>query len=155
MHSHRAEGRPMRRRFLGLLSVLLLATGLAACAPGQGYDPLGGSDRRIISAVTFDFDSYRIRPEAFPALDNTATALNDPALAGLLFEINGHTDVVGRFGYNVALSSLRAGAVVQYLAARGVPQERMRAQGFGPLQLLDPYNPRDPGNRRVEIVARR
>jgi len=145
----------MRMLRAGLLG-LVLAVGLAGCAPTQVYDTTTmGAERRIISSVAFEFDSYRIRPDSYAALDNTAVALNDPQLAGLLFEINGHTDVIGRFGYNVALSSLRAGAVLQYLAARGVPPDRMRAQGFGPLQLLDPYNPRDPFNRRVEIVARR
>ena len=144
------------RLLRAMLTSLALAAAVAGCAPGQGYGPAGAyADRRIISSVTFDFDSYRIQPQTYPALDNTAIALNDPQLAGLVFEINGHTDVIGRFGYNVALSSLRANAVVQYLASRGVPLERMRPQGFGPLQLLDPYNPRDPANRRVEIVARR
>ena len=142
-----------------LLTVLLLTAGLSACAPGPGYqagfDPAAGSERRIISSVNFDFASFRIRPSDYAALNNTAVALNDPQLAGLLFEINGHTDVIGRFGYNVALSSLRANSVLQYLASRGVPPDRMRAQGFGPLQLLDPYDPRNPANRRVEIVARR
>ena len=50
---------------------------------------------------------------------------------------------------------LRATAVVDYLAARGVPRERMRPQGFGPLQLYDSSDPRSPANRRVEVVALR
>ena len=69
--------------------------------------------------------------------------------------MNGHTDVVGRLGYNISLSGLRANAVVDYLATRGVPRERMRAQGFGPLQPFDSYNLRNPANRRVEVVALR
>ena len=81
--------------------------------------------------------------------------LNDPQLYGLMFEVNGHTDVSGRLGYNISLSMLRASAVVDYLAARGVPRERMRPQGFGPLQPFDPYNLFSPANRRVEIVALR
>ena len=86
-------------------------------------------------------------------LDNTAVALGDPRLNGLRYDVNGHTDVIGRLGYNVALSKLRSEAVVQYLATRGVPRDRMLAQGFGPLELFDPYNPSSPVNRRVEIVA--
>ena len=105
--------------------------------------------------MNFDFDSYRIRPESFALLDNAAVALNDPQLYGLMFEVNGHTDISGRLGYNISLSMLRAAAVVDYLTARGVPRERMRPQGFGPLQPYDAYNLRSPANRRVEIVALR
>ena len=139
---------------LALSGVLLGA--LAACAPVQQPYPYGTGpalDRRVIVAVNFDFNSYRIRPDSFAALDNAALALNDPRLYGLTFEVNGHTDLSGRLGYNISLSMLRATAVADYLAARGVPRERMRPQGFGPLQLYDASDPRSPANRRVEIVA--
>lgn len=141
---------------LALFGALLGA--LAACAPVPQPGAYGAGpafERRIISAVNFDFNSYRIRPDSFALLDNTAVALNDPQLGGLVFEINGHTDISGRLGYNISLSMLRATAVVDYLAARGVPRERMRPQGFGPLQPFDAYNLFSPANRRVEIVALR
>jgi outer membrane protein OmpA-like peptidoglycan-associated protein len=148
-----------RVRLPGLVAAVTLTGTVAACVPPpQGpmaYEASPVYERRIISAVNFDFDSYRIRRESYGLLDNAAAALNDPQLEGLRFEINGHTDVSGRLGYNIALSMLRATAVVDYLAARGVPGERMRAQGFGPLQPFDAYNPRSPANRRVEIVALR
>lgn len=145
-------------RLLRLVPMLALLGGLAGCvaAPGpMAYEAGPMFERRIVSAVSFDFDSYRICGDGYALLDNAAIALNDPQLAGLRFEINGHTDITGRLGYNIALSMLRATAVVDYLAARGVPRERMRAQGFGPLQPFDAYNPRSPANRRVEIVALR
>lgn len=137
---------------------LSLLGAVSACAPVPPAPVLYAApvfERRIIGAVNFDFDSYRIRPESYGLLDNAAVALNDPQLGGLRFEINGHTDVTGRLGYNIGLSMLRATAVVDYLVARGVPRERMRPQGFGPLQPFDPYNLRSPVNRRVEIVALR
>jgi outer membrane protein OmpA-like peptidoglycan-associated protein len=148
----------MRSRPIRLLRlvVTLGLLGVAGCvaAPGPlGYESAPGFERRIVSAVSFDFDSYRIRGDSYALLDNAAIALNDRQLAGLRFEINGHTDITGRLGYNISLSMLRATAVLDYLAARGVPRERMRAQGFGPLQPFDAYNPRSPVNRRVEIVA--
>ncbi len=144
---------------LCLLPALALLGAMAACAPvpqmPAAYEAAPMFERRIISAVNFDFDSYRIRPESFALLDNAALALNDPQLGGLHFEINGNTDISGRLAYNIALSMLRATAVADYLAARGVPRERMRPQGFGPLQPYDAYNLRSPLNRRVEIVALR
>lgn len=141
------------------LAALAVLGGLAACAPVTPppvyaeAPPPPAFERRILLTVNFDFDSYRIRPESYAGLDNVAIAFGDPQLAGLQYEINGHTDIVGRLGYNISLSLLRAGAVRDYLAARGVPRDRMRPQGFGPLQPFDTYNLRSPANRRVEIVA--
>jgi len=152
MRSHPAKS-------IRLLPALALLGVMAACAPvppmPMGYEAPPMFERRIVGAVNFDFDSYRIRPESFALLDNAALALNDPQLGGLRFEINGHTDISGRLAYNIGLSMLRATAVADYLAARGVPPGRMRPQGFGPLQPFDAYNPRSPANRRVEIVALR
>ncbi len=146
-------------RLLRLIPTLALLGAVAGCVAGpQGpmaYEGAPGFERRIVSAVNFDSGSYRIRGDSYALLDNAAIALNDPQLSGLRFEINGHTDLTGRLGYNISLSMLRATAVVDYLAARGVPRERMRPQGFGPLQPLDAYNPSSPANRRVEIVSLR
>ncbi len=146
-------------RLIRLIPMLALLGAVAGCVAGppgpMGYGAGPMFERRIVSAVNFDFDSYRIRGDSYALLDNAAIAMNDPQLGGLQFEINGHTDVTGRLGYNISLSMLRATAVVDYLAARGVARERMRAQGFGPLQPFDAYNPSSPVNRRVEIVALR
>ena len=160
MRSHLANqlSRPKPTRIRKRLLALAILGALSACADPNGA-LVGGTtvtfERRIVSAVNFDFDSYRIRPDSYALLDNAAIALNDPQLAGLRFEINGHTDITGRLSYNIALSQLRAAAVVDYLSARGVPRDRMRAQGFGPLQPYDSFNLRSPANRRVEIVALR
>jgi outer membrane protein OmpA-like peptidoglycan-associated protein len=149
-----------RRRRAWRAGIVLFALGalgaLGACTqefPPPPPDAPVVYAPRILVTIGFDFDSARIKPEYYSTLDNIAAAFRDPSLAGARFDINGHTDITGRFGYNVALSLLRARAVVNYLAARGIPPELMHAQGFGPLQLADPANPRSPINRRVEIVA--
>jgi outer membrane protein OmpA-like peptidoglycan-associated protein len=111
------------------------------------------AERTVILTVNFEFDSSALRPDAVALLIPVAQAMTDQSMAGAHFEINGHTDVIGRLDYNIALSQLRAQSVMQFLAARGVPLASMRPQGFGPLQLLDPAHPASPLNRRVEIVA--
>jgi outer membrane protein OmpA-like peptidoglycan-associated protein len=111
------------------------------------------SERRILLTVNFAFRSHRIRPDSYSVLDNVAAALQDERVSGSAAEINGHTDVTGQLGYNIALSFLRARTVMGYLHRKGVPSQRMRAQGFGPLQLINAANPRDPANRRVEVVS--
>jgi outer membrane protein OmpA-like peptidoglycan-associated protein len=137
------------------LAILLLAV-LAGCQPVPAPQaPVAAmpSERRVLLTINFDFNSHTIRPSSYSLLDNVAIALNDERLRGSHFDINGHTDVIGRLGYNIGLSYMRAGAVMDYLAAHGVPIDSMHPQGFGPLQLLDPANPASPANRRVEIVA--
>ena len=153
MPSPRAD----RRRVLlaPLAAPLAASLALAACQPTNPLaDRIAAMQARgVVLRVLFAFNSYAIREEDKPTLDNLAAALADPRLARFSFEINGHTDVVGRLGYNLALSELRAAAVVDYLAGRGVAHARMKPQGFGPLQLLDPANPRSDVNRRVEVFA--
>jgi len=113
----------------------------------------GIAERRILLTVQFDFDQYTIRSDSFETLNNLAIALNDPHLQSLSYEINGHTDLKGNFSHNIALSALRAKSVSDYLRGHGVLIPPIRAQGFGPLQLLYPTEPFNPGNRRVEVIA--
>lgn len=110
-------------------------------------------ERRLLLSINFTRDDYRVQPAAYPVLNNLAAALKDERMRGSLVEINGHTDTGGQLGYNMVLSFLRAQAVMRYLISRGVPPSMLRAQGFGPLQLLDQADQRNLANRRVEIVA--
>jgi len=147
----------MRMYRLWPFFVALLA--VSACTPAPAVVDVAPSNapfsRAIELTINFDFDSARIRPDSYAALDNLAAAMLSPALSGAQFEVNGHTDLTGTLGYNIALSMLRARSVLAYLAARGVPRELMHPQGFGPLQLINSVDPFDPANRRVEIVAYR
>jgi outer membrane protein OmpA-like peptidoglycan-associated protein len=139
-----------RRRFLlggGALAAL------AGCASPETERIAALTTRGIVLTVNFDLGSYALRPEAREVLDPLAAAMNDPRLFNHSYEVNGHTDSTGRFARNMALSDLRAAAVVDYLVAQGVARRRLRAQGFGPLQPLTPQNPRAGVNRRVEVFA--
>ena len=67
--------------------------------------------------------------------------------------MEGHTDARGGAPYNRALSQRRAAAVVTALVKRGVPAERLVAQGFGPDRPVAD-NATAEGrakNRRVEL----
>ncbi|MCO6417580.1 OmpA family protein [Siccirubricoccus sp. KC 17139] len=142
-----------RATFLLLLAAALLPACQRQVQPVPA--PLPGAEASVVLRTNFAFNSYRLPPGAAAELDALAQAMTtDPRLQAAQFDINGHTDVVGRLGYNMGLSMLRAGAVVDALIARGVPAARLRPQGFGPLQLLDANDPRGGVNRRVEVVAR-
>ena len=103
--------------------------------------------------VTFPFDSAEITPEARQTLDVLGEALLDGRLSADRFEIAGHTDGVGDEGYNDTLSQRRAQAVVDYLSGNfGLSRERLLGRGYGKDYLADPDDPRNPINRRVEIL---
>jgi outer membrane protein OmpA-like peptidoglycan-associated protein len=129
----------------------------AAVQVVPGVSPLGivptDTERRILLTVQFGFDEYSIRPESSQTLNNLVAAMKDQRLRGVSYEINGHTDLRGNLAHNIALSALRAKSVSNYLRDSGVQVPPIRAQGFGPLQLLYAAEPFNPGNRRVEIIA--
>jgi OOP family OmpA-OmpF porin len=70
-------------------------------------------------------------------------------------EIGGHTDSQGSQGLNQRLSQARAEAVLDALLARGVPLDRMSAQGYGEAGPVA-TNETEAGralNRRIEFTA--
>jgi outer membrane protein OmpA-like peptidoglycan-associated protein len=145
-----------RRAFLTRVGLVGGALALVGCQQGNPTmaDRIAAMQTRgVILTVDFDLNSYAIKPQALPLLDEVAEALKDPKLLNFSFDVNGHTDVTGTLGRNLALSELRAAAITDHLAGRGVSRGALKPQGFGPLQLLVPAEPRSPRNRRVEIFA--
>ena len=68
-------------------------------------------------------------------------------------QVTGHTDSTGSLDYNYGLSDRRARSVGNYLAARGIDQNRIITQGVGPDQPIA-SNDTESGraqNRRVEL----
>ena len=137
----------------GLVASLLINTACTTPGPNPAFVQQTSPDRIVLLSVPFAFDSHRLRPDSYLELNNLASAMLSPDLSGYRFEIDGHTDRSGRFAYNIALSQLRADAVIQYLASRGVPPSMMFAQGFGYTMPADAMNPYSPANRRVEVVS--
>jgi len=80
-----------------------------------------------------------------------------PADIPWVLRVDGHTDKIpvkgGKFASNWELSTERAVTIVKFLAAQGIPPERLAAAGFGEFQPVDKGN--DPAalakNRRIEI----
>jgi OmpA-OmpF porin, OOP family len=104
--------------------------------------------------VFFDFDRANIRTDAQPILNDVADLLVEDTTTQVL--VWGHTDTAGPASYNQGLSERRANAVADYLASRGVTQDRMQVQGFGETR---PAVETGDGvalqeNRRVEIRRR-
>jgi outer membrane protein OmpA-like peptidoglycan-associated protein len=105
-------------------------------------------------AINFDTNKATIRRESHRILDEVVKVLKSHAELKQL-KVEGHTDNVGAAAYNKDLSQRRAQAVVNYLVSKGVPKERLVAEGFG---LDRPVAPNTTAlgrakNRRVEFTV--
>lgn len=103
--------------------------------------------------MSFLMGSAELTAQARATLDRFAASL---VRVGTYrpFVIEGHTDRSGSRETNMALSSARAQAVVNYLTAKGVDRSRLVAQGYGYDKPLAGRSPEDAANRRVEVAAR-
>ena len=107
----------------------------------------------ISLTINFEFDSARLTNDGMLTLRVLGQALADKRLAGMQFQIAGHTDDVGTPQYNQDLSERRAKAVVTHLVSfYGIVPERLKAVGYGETRLVDKNDPKNPVNRRVEII---
>lgn len=103
--------------------------------------------------ITFDTDSYSVRPTLRNDLHTVAQNLVDYPDSSV--RVIGHTDNQGEATYNLGLSQRRANAVADVLQANGVTYNRLLTTGRGEEEPIA-SNLTDTGraqNRRVEIVV--
>jgi outer membrane protein OmpA-like peptidoglycan-associated protein len=116
--------------------------------------PDGSLKLNIPSSVTFDTNSYAIKPSFAPVLNQVAQTLNqNPEVVA---QVVGFTDSTGQPSYNQTLSENRALSVTNYLAQQGVAPQRLGAEGRGQTQPIAD-NSTEAGraqNRRVEMYLR-
>ncbi len=106
-----------------------------------------------LEGVNFDFNKSEITVDSRPVLDGVASGLTKHRRVTV--EIQGHTDSVGKPGYNLRLSQRRAQAVLDYLVADGVSPTQLTAKGYGMTQPVA-SNKTDAGrakNRRVVMYV--
>ena len=123
---------------------------------GSGVDVTATDNGQAIlvnlpDGVTFDVDSYTLKPQFRSTLDQIAQSMN--TYPNSLIDVYGHTDSTGSDQYNQTLSENRARTVANYLVTRGVSEARIRSMGYGetmPVASNDTEEGRAK-NRRVEI----
>lgn len=98
---------------------------VGAARPGSVEDFANNVGDRVY----FDLDSYTIRPEAYPRLNQQAAWLRQ--YSGVTVRIEGNADERGTAEYNLALGARRAEAVRTYLIQQGVPASRITTISFG------------------------
>ena len=133
------------------------ATGIPGCdgvPVAQAEAPVVAptATKVVLNADTFfDFDKSTLKPEGRQVLDQVAAQADTINLETLI--ATGHTDSIGTEAYNQKLSERRANTVKQYLISKGVPADRIYAEGKGELQPVASNKTREgrAQNRRVEI----
>ncbi len=114
---------------------------------------IGAKEITIKQQIQFALDSSTILPTSFGLMSEIADAfIKNPRIKKV--EVQGHTDNTGSPGTNKILSEQRADAVVQWLVAHGVPDERLVAKGYGEEKPLVPNVTAGnrARNRRVQFV---
>lgn len=107
-----------------------------------------------IQSINFAFGSAEIPSSQYGKVENIANALSrilrrDPNARVL---IEGHTDAVGSFAANQALSERRAASLRQTLVREfGVPRYAIETVGYGEEFLLVPTQNENWRNRRVTL----
>ena len=101
--------------------------------------------------IHFDTNSAKLRGDSLAALNALLQVINNHA--GSRWTISGHTDSQGTDAQNQPLSEHRAAAVIAWLKAHGIEEDRLEPQGFGASRPVAD-NATAGGralNRRVEV----
>lgn len=145
--------------FILIINVLTL-TGCITPPTGAGEAviaidqvPRGVHLRLANKVLSFEFDKADLDiTAAAPYLDRIAALIITKSAK--LVAVEGYTDNIGSLTANQALSEARAKAVSDALQVRGVPAERLKAEGFSLHRPIMSNNTEEGRalNRRVEIV---
>ena len=107
--------------------------------------------------IRWDYDSYRLREEAKPALSLVAEFLQNRP--GIEVELRSHCDARGTDSYNQKLSERRANSAARYLLDLGVDANQVHPVGVGEEELRNECSNGVPcseakhqENRRTEFL---
>ncbi|WP_245216170.1 OmpA family protein [Sagittula salina] len=107
-----------------------------------------------VDTINFETNSAAIRPQEAEELSALGNAMRNAIRKnpGEVFLVEGHTDAVGNYAYNLALSDRRAESVALALTEYfQVPPENMVLQGYGEADLMVPTTEAERANRRAAV----
>jgi outer membrane protein OmpA-like peptidoglycan-associated protein len=106
------------------------------------------------SDILFAINSAKLDGGSRHSLDQAAEVFHEFAKTAIVAQ--GHTDSSGDESYNQELSERRAGAVVNYLAGRGIDTARMVSLGYGESEPVADNGTPDgrTHNRRVDLLLK-
>ncbi len=107
-----------------------------------------------LDAITFTTASSVVRPDMAARLREVGLLMRDMIAENPreMFLVEGHTDAVGGWAYNLALSDRRAESVALALTEYfDVPPENLVVQGYGKAHLKVDTQAAEEANRRVAV----
>lgn len=104
-----------------------------------------------IEGIHFSPRSAKIQKKSHEVLNQAVKILKQ--FPKIQLEVQGHTDNNGKPEYNRELSNRRAISVMEYLVAKGIAKERLKAKGYGDKKPQEPNNTPEGRalNRRIEF----
>lgn len=88
-----------------------------------------------LNNIYFDFDDWKILPDAERDLSNLLDLMNK--YPTMVIELSSHTDAQGVSTYNQKLSQRRAESTKQWLLDKGIADARIKPVGYGESQILN------------------
>lgn len=88
-----------------------------------------------INPINFDYNKYKIRPDAAKELDKIVEIMNK--YPEMVVELGSHTDSRGSDGYNRKLSDRRAKASAAYIKKHITKPERIYGKGYGESKIIN------------------
>ena len=118
----------------------------------KSFSVLEVGRKLVLDNINFSYNRYDIEEESEPELDYLVRLmLTRPKMQ---IKIEGHTDSIGDYYYNLNLSKRRAEAVKAYMVSKGIEPVRLFTIGYGEARPTAP-NDSEEGrrrNRRTEFV---
>jgi outer membrane protein OmpA-like peptidoglycan-associated protein len=161
---------PRGRRARALAAAACLAALLAGCqtttpAPAPGTAQVAalrslgfaetddGWTLSLATPILFNLDSDELQPAQRRSVGDMASELRRIGIQRI--RVEGHTDNLGRPGYNVALARRRAEAVAREFVAHGFPDAAIERRAWGSEHPTAPNDTPEGRalNRRVAIVV--
>lgn len=103
----------------------------------------------VLKNILFEFNRTELLPESYTEINKLfRLMIYNPQI---VIKVEGHTDNVGSYDFNIRLSNARAESVVRYLIEKGIDPHRIEYAGYGftkPLASNDTEEGRKT-NRRV------
>lgn len=132
------------------MRVLLLLLALTTFAAA---DVKVAGNKIVTDPIYFDTGKATIKQQSIPTLDQVVAVFHKEKKLGLV-EIGVHSDARGNDDYNLEMSQKRADAIRDYLIAKGVDANRLRAKGYGETRPIDKRANEAAWakNRRTEFV---
>ena len=140
------------------MQVTIELTPTSELATDEYASAIRAGDSFELPEIRWDYDSYRLREEAKPALSLVADFLK--SRPGIEVELRSHCDARGSDRYNQRLSERRAASAARYLVDLGVPEAQVLPVGVGEGELRNECSNGTPcseakhqENRRTEFLV--